>query len=732
MPTNPSEPGRKPQGLWGRLFGLRRPAEPSESDVLPTFDVEPVKPASDPPSTSSTPSDCPAEDRATLSEGWLPEAETPSPSENVPENVTPLEAALLEEEGIQVAEPVSAVDAPVAVPQTCAVCGAPRADQLKYCLDCGWMFTDAAPVPVKSDRAAAVTAQGSVLGGRYALGELISRRGALARWWAKTVGDMSPRCVILVEGEPCPVSANPQSKGHEDHILLGETAPHDPDATGIDLDAPGSPTAWPSLDWERRILEKARHPSLPQVVEEFQHEGRRFLVEEVPAGQVLWDAWDDPAREASERYDWLAQIAEALSALHEAGAVIEGLRPDIVRVTEDGRAILFDLSDLLPLPVPTDAPIQATLYTAPELIFDPAHADARSDLYGFGAMIYALHLGRELTEMDFERQGVPKPFVMRFPDAHPGLARIIMKTCTRELHQRFPTEEAARTDPTGFQELIQALRTLGRVENYGRMEVAAWTTTGMVRTNNEDAYALLHTSASQQDDLADRLVVLLADGMGGYEAGEVASAMTLEIVRRHIVHDPLFAALTGDASASRDGFDIQACRNLFVRALRDANQQIYTLSRKPGSGKRGMGCTAEVVYLDGRRAVGAHVGDSRVYHYGRGKLTQLTRDQTLVNRLVELGQLTPEEAENHPRKNELQQAIGGQPDVEPQIYIAELRPGDWLVVCSDGLTNHVDGEVLAEMIQRADSAEMCCRRLVNLANLQGGTDNCTVVVVRIT
>jgi protein phosphatase len=97
-----------------------------------------------------------------------------------------------------------------------------------------------------------------------------------------------------------------------------------------------------------------------------------------------------------------------------------------------------------------------------------------------------------------------------------------------------------------------------------------------------------------------------------------------------------------------------------------------------------------------------------------------------------LGQLTAEEAENHPRKNELQQAVGGQPGLDPQTYVAELRPGDWLVICSDGLTNHVDGEVLAEMIQRADSAEMCCRRLVNLANLQGGTDNCTVVVVRIT
>lgn len=712
MPTNPSEPGRKPQGLWGRLFGLRRPAEPPEPDVMPTIDMEPSRPT---PASQELPR---------LSEDLQPEAELVRPEEAVPEEVSPLEAAVLEVEGIAPAEPIAGASATFAPAQPCAVCGAIRVDQLKYCLECGWMFYGDQPEnPVQLPTAQ--TGNGTDLAGRYILREVISRRGPITRWSAS---DARGQAVVVVEGPTVSKAAPPED---EDHVILGEPVLDDPEATGIDLDAPGSPTGWPSPAWEQRILEKADHPSLPRVVERFEHNGRNYLVEQVPPGQSLWDAWDEPAHEASQRYEWLAQIAGALTALHAAGAIIEGLRPDIVRIGDDGQAVLFDLSDMLPLPVPPGAPIQATLYTAPELVFDPVHADARSDLYGFGAMLYALCLGRELTEMDFERQGVPKPFVLLFPDAHPGLARIIMKTCTREPHLRFPTEEAARSDPTGFQELIHSLRALGRCENYGRLDVAAWTTTGMVRTNNEDAYALLHASGSQQDDMADRLVVLLADGMGGYEAGEVASAMTLEIVRRHIVHDSQFSALTGDAVVLRDGFDAAACRELFVRALRDANQQIYTLSRKPGSGKRGMGCTAEVVYLDGRRAVGAHVGDSRVYHYGRGKLTQLTRDQTLVNRLVELGQLTAEEAENHPRKNELQQAVGGQPGLDPQTYVADLRPGDWLVICSDGLTNHVDGEVLAEMIQRADSAEMCCRRLVNLANLQGGTDNCTVVVVRI-
>ena len=168
-------------------------------------------------------------------------------------------------------------------------------------------------------------------------------------------------------------------------------------------------------------------------------------------------------------------------------------------------------------------------------------------------------------------------------------------------------------------------------------------------------------------------------------------------------------------------------------ALRDANKQVYTASRS-GIGKRGMGCTAEAVFVNGRYVIAGHVGDSRTYHLHEGRLLQLTRDQTLVNRLVELGTLTPEEAENHPRKNELQQAIGGQPDVEPGLYSRrDVKPGDWVLVCSDGLSNHVTAAMLKEMLQsEATSADMAARRLVNLVNIEGATDNATVVVIRAT
>ena len=145
-----------------------------------------------------------------------------------------------------------------------------------------------------------------------------------------------------------------------------------------------------------------------------------------------------------------------------------------------------------------------------------------------------------------------------------------------------------------------------------------------------------------------------------------------------------------------------------------------------------MGCTCEVVYMDGYNIVVGHVGDSRTYHLRRGRLMQLTRDQTFVNRMVELGQLTAEEAENHPRKNELQQAIGGQPDVVPGVSAGKLQRGDWVLVCSDGLSNHINNSELEKMLTReaAYSSEEAARRLLNLTNLRGATDNATIVVVR--
>jgi serine/threonine protein phosphatase PrpC len=737
MSANPpdSNPPRQGglQAMLARLRGMVSTLKPPEEATPPTpLGVEEAPP--------TLPPDEPA----------APAVAEPVPAA-VPEEAPPLAAPVAEEVAAPsgngatepaVVEPV-APTAPAALPP-CPVCGAPRNDTASYCDSCGYVFPAAAAAPAAAASKAAPAAAPRLLGDRYELGTLLGERGGVSRFLGVDRGDGAPQQVTILRMER-PAAIEAVATAVTD---LGEGALTDEDIMpGFDEPSAVADTgvisrpSWPSIGWERDLLDIAQnHPGLPTILDTFVDGNYEYLIEEYPEGQLLWDAWDDPDAGPRQRFTWLRQVAEALHALHQGGAILEGLRPDIVVVTPSGQAKIRDLADLLPLPVPATAPLRASLYTAPELLANPETADARSDLYSFGAMLYALHLGRELVEKDFEKPGQPKPFIPHNPDCHPAMGRLMSKTLTKDLSWRFPTDEAGKEDPTGFKELINVLEATGRAMDVARLEISAWTTTGMVRTGNEDAFALLHSVESRIDDTAEYALLLLADGMGGYEAGEVAAQLAIQALRRNLVQQKPFRALAGAASFKIEGqkdppetvepAEPEAIKKLIAAALADANQQVFTASRS-GVGRRGMGCTAEVVYVDGRNVVVGHVGDSRTYLIHQGRLIQMTRDQTLVNRLVELGQLTPEEAETHPRRNELQQAIGGQPRVEPGLYTGKLQSGDWVVVCSDGVTNHVKPDELSQMLLvEANSADQAARRLVNYVNINGATDNATIVVIR--
>jgi len=684
---------------------------------------------------------------------------------------------------LPVEEDAPAVELPEPTTLSCPICGTVNALTRADCFDCGFHFSasdlararatssspDARNVNQSTDpdipiAALAVSAAPSVrLQDRFEVGEKINERCGVVRYCGLDHGDGSGPPVgviilqqqIVVMAEPLftePALSGLDSSGEEEILPFFDDVLSSKSASPITEILPACP-AWPSVVWEKTLL-SLEHPGLPHVVAHFSEGDCEYLVEEVPNGRSLWDAWDDPDLTAYQRYGYLIGVAETLHCLHQHQAILEGLRPDNVIISSEGQARLTDLSDLLPLPMVEEAPVRGTPYTAPELIGGrassglPFKVDARADLYSFGAMLYSLHVGRELNERtDFDHPGHPKPFLPRFPDVHPAFGRLITKTFRRDPDSRFPTEEAHREDPSGFQELIRTLGVLRRTADNVRLEIASWTTTGIIRTGNEDAYAILHSCESRQDDLGESALVLLCDGMGGYEAGEVAAALAIQALRQFLLQQKMFAHLGGSSVFPTDPLnystrpeghagpplDVEACMFALKTALRHANKQVFAASRVPGAKRRGMGCTAEAVYIDGNNVVVGHVGDSRTYHLHEGRLIQLTRDQTLVNRLVELGSLSPEEAENHPRRNELQQAVGGQPEVDPGLYHGTLKAGDWVVVCSDGLTNHINAAMLQEMLQsEAQSAEMAARRLVNLANIEGATDNATVVVVRAT
>ncbi len=537
-----------------------------------------------------------------------------------------------------------------------------------------------------------------LLAGRYRLGACFEVRGPVARFLGEQCDPDGTCTPVLILREPI---------------------------AGTDAARPAVP-AWPSLAWVEDLDGRARHLGLPRLTDRLEEGGAAYLIFEAPMGVSLWDAWDDPAVGSFERYGWLIDLAELLRTLHRIGVAVESLRPEQVRISPLGQVFLDSTTSLLPTPLPAGAPCRPTPVSAPELIRH-GRADARSGQYCFGTVLYALELGHELSELDFTAPGELRPFLDHFPDAHPLLSRLMAKTLHPDPEQRFPT--GASADLSGFDELIANLRRAQKELGRARLDLAAWSSTGMVRAGNEDALALVHAVEAREDDADEHALVLVADGMGGSAAGEVAATLAVHALRQHLLAEPPFQALTEEPGLAPYVVDRDTVRQRIEEAIKEANRQVYLAARERPD-RRGMGCTAEAVYLDGRQYVVGHVGDSRTYHFRRGRLTLVTRDQTLVGTLVELGQITEEEAETHPRRCELRQAIGGRVDVEPEFYAGDLAPGDWVVVCTDGLTGVLRPPVIQDVLQSSTSAEQAARRLINRANQGRAADNVTVVVVR--
>jgi protein phosphatase len=236
---------------------------------------------------------------------------------------------------------------------------------------------------------------------------------------------------------------------------------------------------------------------------------------------------------------------------------------------------------------------------------------------------------------------------------------------------------------------------------------------GLVRGTNEDSF----------DVLPHLGLFMVADGMGGAAAGEVASRMAIEQVR-WAVED---AETTWPTDSSIKGPDSWPRR--FIAGIHHANRRIRALVEQDWR-KTGMGTTFAGLLVQGHRAVIAHVGDSRVYRLRAGRLEPMTVDHSLVNDLVRFGRMTPDEAASSSRRHVITRAVGPHERVEVDIRIVDVRPGDAFLLCTDGLHGMVDDEELAAILAELPEPCAAAERMIARANQEGGEDNITAIVVR--
>lgn len=245
-----------------------------------------------------------------------------------------------------------------------------------------------------------------------------------------------------------------------------------------------------------------------------------------------------------------------------------------------------------------------------------------------------------------------------------------------------------------------------------QLEMAGHSDPGVARDRNEDAYLLVPSNG----------IAVLADGMGGHLAGEIASAMAVDIIVRHlnaVLRQP-------PASTDDDAPEVLALR----AAIQEANQAVFEASRsKPEY--NGMGTTVVVVVFQANKLYVAHVGDSRLYRFRHGQLKQITEDHSMVQELLNRGLITPEEARTSANKNLVTRALGVDPSVKADVNSDSVVKGDIYLLCSDGLSDVLmDADIERVMQQYSKNLVETSQLMIKEANARGGPDNITVALVR--
>ncbi|MBI3649859.1 MAG: Stp1/IreP family PP2C-type Ser/Thr phosphatase [Acidobacteria bacterium] len=456
-------------------------------------------------------------------------------------------------------------------------------------------------------------------------------------------------------------------------------------------------------------------------LEQLKKDDRVFTLYEMFNGQAL--AQLDPREEKEVRAIGL-QLCELADTFHKHGWIFNGFEPYNVIIDQEGQAHLLSFDRVRQQGADIEeAPIYTSRgYTAPEVFIKGAKHQAAADVYAIGALLQFLLAGESLGD------GV---WLYPVATVYPKFERVVTKALAEDPAERF-------VSIAKFHEALASLN-LPVILQSGH-----FTDVGLVRELNEDSVLSLNLTQYYESVQTQIGLYIVSDGMGGEAAGEVASRVTVRSVAEWVTDKLISASLkstqneriaaptqTGGLRLSVvDGHEM-ATTEMLKKAVLQANQEVLAYARKHPD-ESGLGATCTVAMIVGDILTLAHVGDSRCYLLSGDQLEQLTEDHSVVQKMINTGNLSRTQAKVHPYRNVIYRSIGADEEMEVDIIRRKLLSGDTILLCSDGLNGMLSDDQIRDILMVNPDPYAACKELVVAANAAGGDDNTSVIVVRLT
>jgi protein phosphatase len=550
----------------------------------------------------------------------------------------------------------------------------------QFCPECGALCESDA----MGKSIGAFLAIGHKLKGKYIIEEKL-QTGAINRYIAASPADQK---VLIKESVKKTHSANKsivkEAKKNESTIIVGDTTP--------------------PLKAEFSLLRSLGPEGFHKVQDYFEESGKEYLVLEYPVGKTLSRILSEVRFEKSVAIALIINLCQAVARLHQKGYAHLDIAPDNVQISDNNKVKLLISGRYRKLGVSVENCLTTDSFSAPELYKgEQIIVDRKADIYSIGALLYTL-----LTKKAYLGGGPSEIF----SNVHESeIARIILQSLAPNPESRYKTTD----------DLMQKLLSYeARSKMNLQFHTAVLSDLGMVRQNNEDCALVLNLSVWRESRIGSSSLYIVADGMGGEQAGEIASNKAIREISKAI-----WESLGDDSAVDYN--------ELIQRAIQKANAAIYDQA-KDNPSLSSMGTTVTLGLRIGQNLYIGHVGDSRAYLIRNRNIMQLTEDHSVVASLVKERVITSDEAKTHPDRGKIFRCLGNAPSVSVDKLKEgklQLQAGDVLILCTDGLVSNVSDDELLSVVTKEAAAHESCSQLISLANERGGDDNITAIVIKV-